>query len=87
MPCAGVVPCATADTGTASAAAIEHDAATDTNEARNQRGETSGNCDEPRDEPGSKPDVSEETRRLRDKEIGNVVEGQRNMAEILTPPG
>jgi len=27
-----------------------------------------------------------EPRRLKEKEIGNVVEGQRNMPEILSPP-
>jgi hypothetical protein len=36
---------------------------------------------------GAKRGVKRETKRLRDKEIGNVVEGQRNMPEILSPCG
>jgi hypothetical protein len=46
--------------------------------------------DEPGDKNGSKCDWREtkrEPRQLRDKEIGNVVEGQRNMPEILSPCG
>jgi len=42
----------------------------------NKRG---GSCD--------KRETKREPRRLRDKEIGNVVEGQRNMPEILSPRG
>ncbi|MFL9892799.1 MULTISPECIES: hypothetical protein [unclassified Paraburkholderia] len=36
---------------------------------------------------GVKRETKREPRRLRDKEIGNVVEGQRNMPEILSPCG
>ena len=39
----------------------------------------SGNCD--------KRETKREPRQLRNKEIGNVVEGQRNMPEILSPCG
>lgn len=38
-----------------------------------------GNCD--------KRETKREPRRLRDKEVGNVVNGQRNMPEILSPCG
>ncbi|HZZ06326.1 hypothetical protein [Paraburkholderia sp.] len=38
-----------------------------------------GNCD--------KRETKREPRRLRDKEVGNVVNGQRNMPEILSPRG
>ncbi|RKF48872.1 hypothetical protein BCY88_19780 [Paraburkholderia fungorum] len=37
------------------------------------------NCD--------KRETKREPRRLRDKEVGNVVNGQRNMPEILSPCG
>ena len=36
---------------------------------------------------GVKRETKREPKRLRDKEIGNVVEGQRNMPEILSPCG
>ncbi|MDR6408540.1 hypothetical protein [Paraburkholderia terricola] len=34
-----------------------------------------------------KRETKQEPRRLNDKEVGNVVEGQRNMPEILSPRG
>jgi hypothetical protein len=47
---------------------------------RAKRGdEENGNCD--------KRETKREPRRLRDKEVGNVVNGQRNMPEILSPCG
>jgi hypothetical protein len=47
---------------------------------RDKRGvRKSGNCD--------KRETKRESRRLRDKEVGNVVIGQRNMPEILSPCG
>jgi hypothetical protein len=59
----------------------------DTSEANEERGKPG---DEPGDKNGSSCDKREtkrEPRQLRDKEIGNVVEGQRNMPEILSPCG
>lgn len=46
---------------------------------RAKRDEKCGNCD--------KRETKREPRRLRDKEVGNVVNGQRNMPEILSPCG
>ncbi|MFM0500447.1 hypothetical protein [Paraburkholderia caffeinilytica] len=47
-----------------------------TNDEHAKRGDKKGgNCDK------------REPRRLRDKEVGNVVNGQRNMPEILSPCG
>jgi hypothetical protein len=47
---------------------------------RDKRGvRKSDNCD--------KRETKREPRRLRDKEVGNVVNGQRNMPEILSPCG
>nr|WP_260854624.1 hypothetical protein [Paraburkholderia sp. BCC1884] len=48
------------------------------NELSGER-ENSGKC--------GKRETKREPRRLRDKEIGNVVGGQRNMPEILSPCG
>ncbi|WP_181196511.1 hypothetical protein [Paraburkholderia sp. BL25I1N1] len=42
-------------------------------------GKDGGSCD--------KRETKREPRQLSDKEIGNVVEGQRNMPEILSPCG
>ena len=48
-------------------------------------GETQGGTDG--DKLGDRRETKREPRRLRDKEIGNVVGGQRNMPEILSPCG
>jgi hypothetical protein len=40
-----------------------------------------------KDGNGDRRETKREPRRLRDKEIGNVVNGQRNMPEILSPCG
>ncbi|MFL9964143.1 hypothetical protein PQR02_24380 [Paraburkholderia sediminicola] len=62
--------------------------AADTNE---MSGAFSKPVGEPDDNSGDKSGDRRETRRkprqLMDKEIGNVVEGQRNMPEILSPCG
>ncbi|HEY2608938.1 hypothetical protein P0D88_06885 [Paraburkholderia sp. RL18-103-BIB-C] len=62
--------------------------AADTNEVS---GKLSKPVGEPDDNSGDKSGDRRETRRkprrLMDKEIGNVVEGQRNMPEILSPCG
>lgn len=90
----GAADCATAGADRASEATITHkapeatnipldgradlntDHAADTNEEHARRGDKKGgNCDK------------QEPRRLRDKEVGNVVNGQRNMPEILSPCG
>ncbi|MFL9896740.1 hypothetical protein PQR71_01015 [Paraburkholderia fungorum] len=50
----------------------------------------SGNRDtfsDRKDGNGDKRETKREPRRLRDKEIGNVVNRQRNMPEILSPCG
>jgi len=52
-------------------------------EASGERNEERGNWDE----AGRESDDEKETRRLRSKEMGNVVAGQRKMAEILTSRG
>ncbi|WP_454872923.1 hypothetical protein [Paraburkholderia xenovorans] len=62
------------------------------NERSDERSnERSNKRDRKRDEENSggcvKRETKREPRRLRDKEIGNVVESQRNMPEILSPCG
>ncbi|MFM0344670.1 hypothetical protein [Paraburkholderia sp. RL17-347-BIC-D] len=98
---AGVTDCATAGADMASAAASTHDAHDAKNiplernvDLNTERGadtsEVRGERDKPGDKNGGNCDRREtkrEPRRLRDKEIGNVVEGQRNMPEILSPCG
>ena len=100
---AGVCAAAGADTASAAASTHDaHDMAnirgeisTDpsTEHAADTR-KASGERDEKRDEnsgdsgePGNRRETKRKPRRLRDKEIGNVVEGQRNMPEILSPCG
>ncbi|VVD29266.1 conserved protein of unknown function [Paraburkholderia dioscoreae] len=51
----------------------------DSERARKRDDKNNGSC--------VKRETKREPRRLRDKEIGNVVEGQRNMPEILSPCG
>ncbi|MFM0199686.1 hypothetical protein PQR53_07365 [Paraburkholderia fungorum] len=46
-----------------------------------------GTFSDRKDGNGDKRETKREPRRLRDKEIGNVVNGQRNMPEILSPCG
>ncbi|MFM0357871.1 MAG: hypothetical protein ACN6OQ_18735 [Paraburkholderia nemoris] len=97
----GAADCATAGADMASEAATTHDAheaknipldesvdlnrdrnadVSDVSGERDTRGvRKSGNCD--------KRETKRESRRLRDKEVGNVVIGQRNMPEILSPCG
>jgi hypothetical protein len=63
-----------------------------------ERGADTSEESEERGEPGARPgdknggscdkrETKREPRQLRNKEIGNVVEGQRNMPEILSPCG
>ena len=49
--------------------------------ADDDSGDTSDN------KSGDKREARRKPRRLMDKDIGNVVEGQRNMPEILSPCG
>jgi hypothetical protein len=102
LPSGAAACCAAAGTDATTAAAIKHDAthdaahdtkdvpldtsvdlspnrAADLNDVSGQREEDSGN--------GDKRETKRKPRRLRDREIGNVVEGQRNMPEILSPCG
>ncbi|MFM0224865.1 hypothetical protein [Paraburkholderia dipogonis] len=68
-------------------AELDTERGADTSEADEERGKPG---DEPGDKNSGKCDKREtkrEPRQLRDKEIGNVVEGQRNMPEILSPCG
>lgn len=51
----------------------------DISEVSGESGKNGGN--------GDKRETKRETRRLRDKEIGNVVDSHRNMPEILSPCG
>lgn len=90
----GAADCATAGADMANVAAVTHktpeaknipldgradlntDRTADTNDEHAKRGDKEGGkCDK------------REPRRLRDKEVGNVVDGQRNMPEILSPCG
>jgi hypothetical protein len=62
----------------------------DVSDLSNLRSNLSGNRDtfsDRKDGNGDKRETKREPRRLRDKEIGNVVNGQRNMPEILSPCG
>ncbi|WP_181919930.1 hypothetical protein [Paraburkholderia sp. BL6669N2] len=63
-----------------------------------ERGANTSEESEDRGKPGARPggknggscdkrETKREPRQLSDKEIGNVVEGQRNMPEILSPCG
>jgi hypothetical protein len=56
-------------------------------EVSDKRDENSGDSGNTGDKPGDRRETKREPRRLKDKEIGNVVEGQRNMPEILSPCG
>jgi hypothetical protein len=63
--------------------------ASDSSAANDVRG-GNGNGDtlsDRKDGNGDKRETKREPRRLRDKEIGNVVKGQRDMPEILSPCG
>ncbi|MFB9126275.1 hypothetical protein ACFFYR_25100 [Paraburkholderia dipogonis] len=75
-----------------------HDAKNTPRETNTERGADTSEESEERGEPGARPgdknggscdkrETKREPRRLRNKEIGNVVEGQRNMPEILSPCG
>jgi hypothetical protein len=61
--------------------------AADASEVSGERDENSGDSGKSGDKPGDRRETKRQPRRLRDKEIGNVVEGQRNMPEILSPCG
>jgi hypothetical protein len=97
----GAADCAAAGADMASVAAMTHEAheannipldgSADLNTDRDANlSDVSGDRDtfsDRRDDNCDKRETKREPRRLRDKEVGNVVNGQRNMPEILSPCG